>query len=659
MTEPSRRIFPALKSQPFETWQVGAVRLPDWLSRDDGDPFRPWVALCLNLDSGTVMASEPGPEEELFSLLESALSRAGRKWRSRPARVQVADVAWARDLDALLSPDGVAVEVQPELPELSGILANLQQHMVPETDPRPGPLTGAGVTLERLVAFARAAAGFLAASGWRHLNEEDRVRIEAPDVEPELRCFALDHDGGKPVPELSFFPDAEEFLAAREDLPFEEDPPQEAGRYDFDDEDFEEDDEPEDDDFVPSGWTVELLKPWDAPIEDVDLWEAHGLPWVGDGLIPVAGRRLDGRFHRPDSRQLALFEGVLAALTALAEGDLDTGPWETEVSTAEGPLRLVLSLPDLLEPMDDLPTRPLLIWRFLERSMRSMGKMGELPVDLPVGGADLPLAPAEPKTPEERAEALVDCAYMALGRRSVLLARQALEIWPDCAEAYNLLAGRAPDLESAGRLYELGVAAGERAIGPEAFAEDSDDAGHFWGLLETRPYMRARQGLADNLVERERVAEAAEHFQDMLRLNSQDNQGVRHTLVNLLIALDRDEEAGELLDRYAEDTLALLDYPRALLRFRREGDSPAARKSLKRALQANRFVPGLLLHTRRIPPPADFFSPGREEEAAVYVVLAGETWPGTPGALDWLRQRTRPPARPKGKSKAKKRKKKR
>ncbi len=63
--------------------------------------------------------------------------------------------------------------------------------------------------------------------------------------------------------------------------------------------------------------------------------------------------------------------------------------------------------------------------------------------------------------------------------------------------------------------------------------------------------MRARQGLAENLVARKRFAEAVEHFQDMLRLNPGDNQGVRHSLVNLLIALDRDEEAGELIDRYA------------------------------------------------------------------------------------------------------------
>ncbi|MEO6191659.1 MAG: tetratricopeptide repeat protein [Thermoanaerobaculia bacterium] len=628
MVEPSRRIFPALSSRPFETWQVGAVRLPAWFPRDDGDPFRAWVAFCLCLDSGAAMASEPGPEEAVPSLLESAVSRAGKKWRSRPARVQVTDAAWARELEGILSPHGVAVEVRPELPELARILANLQRRMAPD-DLRPGPLTGAGVTLERLAAFARAAASFLEASGWRHLSEEDRVRIEAPDVEPELRCLALAH-GGRSAPEIRFFPD----------------PEADPGEEDWD----EEDDWDEDDDAgEEGGWTVELLKPWEAPPEDVDLWEKHGLPWVGDGLIPVAGFWEGGLFLRPDHQQLAFFEGLFAVLAVLAEGDLDTGPWEQEAATAGGPVRFVLSLPDLLAPEE--AAAPLFMWRVLEGSM---GRVRELPA----ASGDLSPEPAEPETPETRAEDLVERAYGNGGRRAVLLARQALEVWPDCAEAYSFLAGQAADPESASRLYELGMAAGERAIGPEAFAEIAG-AGHFWGVLETRPYMRALQGLAESLLDRNRFAEAAEPFQKMLRLNPEDHQGARHSLVNLLIALDRDGEALELLDRYAWDPLALMDYPRALLSFRREGDAPEARRSLKRAVQANRFVPGLLLHTRRIPPPASFFSPGQEGEAAVYLILSLETWTSTAGALDWLRRRTAAPARPKAKSKARKRKKKR
>lgn len=635
MTELDRHIFPALTSRPFETWQVAAVRLPGWLPRTGGEPFRPWVALCASLESGKVVPTEPGPEDEIPSLLMDAVIRASRKWRSRPARVQIADGAGAEALEGLLAPFGVAIEVRPDLPELSQRVEALSQRLGLE-DPRPGPLTGAGVTLERLAAFARAAAGFLEASGWRHLSHEDRVRIEAPEVEADLRCFVLDRQGGRTAPELYFFPDPE-------DLPLD------AGAGD---DPWEEE------------WEVNFLRPWAAPSADANLWEEHGLPWAGSGFISVAGFWQDGAFRRPDRRQLAFFEGLLAALAATREEDLDAGRWEKRVTTAEGPIRFVLTLPDLLEPEEERPPGVEIVWRVLERSMRGMRKLlasGDSPLEMDEDGVlsfsgPIESLPDEPDTPEGHAEVLLDRAYAARGRRAVLLARQALEVWPDCADAYNLLGERAPDPESAGRLFELGMAAGERALGPAAFAEA---AGHFWGVLETRPYMRARRGLAESLAERKRYAEAAEHFQEMLRLNPEDNQGVRHSLVNVLIALDRGAEAGELLDRYAEDHLALLEYPRALLRFRAEEDSPEAKRALKRAVQANRFVPGFLLRTRGVTEEPSHFAPGRQEEAALYIVLSLDTWAGTEGALDWLRKRTTLPARPKKKGKTKRGRKKR
>jgi tetratricopeptide (TPR) repeat protein len=645
MAERDRRILPLSARQSFETWQVGAVRLPAWFPRAGGDPYRAWLVLCLNLGSGKVVASPPGPEEEVLALLESALAEAGRKWRSRPARVQVAEVAWVQALEGLLSPQGVTVETGSEMPELSEILATLAHRVAPD-DQDPGPLAGAGVTLEGLAAFARAAAGFMAARGWRHLNDEDLARIEAPDVAAELRRFVLIHAGRDTGPELRFFPEPA-------DLPPLEDVPPEA---EIDDQDNEED---EDGPRWERGlWTVELLKPWEAPAEDVELWEKHGLPWAGNGFLPVAGCWHGEDFQRPDHRLLALFEGLLAALAATVEEDLDAGRWEARVSTAEGASRFVLSLPDLLEPSEEPPASPLLIWRVLERSMRKVraGLIGDGDSPLELGEDGLVFLPeegppADPESLEDRAEALLDRAYAARGRRAVLLAREALAVWPDCADAYNLLARRAPDPEAAGRFFELGLAAGERAIGPEDFA---DAVGYFWGVLETRPYMRARQGLAESLMERKRLAEAAEHFQEMLRLNPNDNQGVRHSLVNVLITLGRDAEAWELLDRYPEDLLALREYPRALLLFRREGDSSEARLALKRAVRSNRFVPGALLHTRELPPPTGWLAPGRQEEAALCCVLSGETWTETAGALDWLRQRTARPPKPARKGKTRK-----
>jgi hypothetical protein len=147
-----------------------------------------------------------------------------------------------------------------------------------------------------MAAFARAAAGFLEASGWRHLNEEDRVRIEAPEVEANLRCFILDHLGGRTAPDLNFFPDPPESLPDPEILSLEEDLPD----AEADDEPWEEDwedwdgDDPWDDEV----WTINFLKPWVAPEEDADLWEKHGLPRRPGSRSRIRGRAFragDGR----------------------------------------------------------------------------------------------------------------------------------------------------------------------------------------------------------------------------------------------------------------------------------------------------------------------------------------------------------------------------
>ena len=128
----------------------------------------------------------------------------------------------------------------------------------------------------------------------------------------------------------------------------------------------------------------------------------------------------------------------------------------------------------------------------------------------------------------------------------ITLARQALEISPDCADAYVVLAETARTEPEALEYYTKGVAAGERALGSRTFRED---VGHFWGLLHTRPYMRARMGLAQALADMGRPEEAIRHWQEMLRLNPGDNQGVRHGLLSRLLQHDRGEEAAALIAR--------------------------------------------------------------------------------------------------------------
>lgn len=248
-----------------------------------------------------------------------------------------------------------------------------------------------------------------------------------------------------------------------------------------------------------------------------------------------------------------------------------------------------------------------------------------------------PLPAAEPQTPLEEAQAVMYVAWDASEKEQrIRLARKALSISKDCADAYVLLAEEsARSVEEAQELYEAGVQAGERALGAEAFAEYE---GHFWGVMETRPYMRAREGLADCLWRLDHRAEAIEHYEEMLRLNPGDNQGIRYTLLPCLLEEGRESEAEQLLRTYDEDVAAVWLYTRALLLFRQEGPSEEATARLQEALEVNPHVPGYLLGLRRLPrqlPP--YMGLGDETEAAYYVAESNHLWLQQEGAMDWLR----------------------
>ncbi len=267
--------------------------------------------------------------------------------------------------------------------------------------------------------------------------------------------------------------------------------------------------------------------------------------------------------------------------------------------------------------------------RALERSLKGLSRQL-------FGGSDV-------ETPLDRAQ---DLMYEAFGQRDpavrVKLANKALAISPDCADAYVLLAENARSRKEALEYFEKGVAAGERALGPEAFEEH---AGHFWGVLETRPYMRAREGLACELWSMGRGAEAVDHLQEMLRLNPHDNQGVRYTLASFLLNLNRDDEVARLLDEYNDDDSAYWAYDKALLAFHKQGDTPESRQLLDTARKRNAFVPEFLLGEEPVPiERPDHYGLGDRNEALCYVQGGLSAWRSTPGAITWVREVLRKPA---------------
>ena len=240
-------------------------------------------------------------------------------------------------------------------------------------------------------------------------------------------------------------------------------------------------------------------------------------------------------------------------------------------------------------------------------------------------------------TPLERAQDIMYDAFETTGRKRVKLARRALEVSPDCADAYVVLAEEtARTNEQARDLYTEGVAAGERAIGPEAFEEGE---GYFWGVLETRPYMRARTGLAGALAGLGDVDGAVREYRGLLELNPNDNQGIRILLSSLLAEEGRDDELEELLDSYEDEASCNWPYSRALLAFRRGGRTPEAEALMDAAIEANPFVPFIVLRFMETPDPPPYVSLGGPDEAVSYAVDNALAWWRTEGAVVWLTER--------------------
>ena len=238
-------------------------------------------------------------------------------------------------------------------------------------------------------------------------------------------------------------------------------------------------------------------------------------------------------------------------------------------------------------------------------------------------------------TPAEHAQDIMYEAFEASGRRRVTLAKQALKVFADCADAYVLLAEEdAKEIDAARLLFLKGVEAAKRTLPKEYFASPKF-FGQFWKMIDTRPYMRARSGLASVLWAIGDRDAAIGHLQDMLRLNPTDNQGVRDPLLAWFLVVGRDKEAAALLQKYDGERSAVHMYGLAYLAFKQFGPSRRASNFLRAAFRANPFVPLVFIEEEAPVEPMGYCY-GDRDEADFAVVTLIEAFAALPEFLKWV-----------------------
>ncbi len=250
-------------------------------------------------------------------------------------------------------------------------------------------------------------------------------------------------------------------------------------------------------------------------------------------------------------------------------------------------------------------------------------------------GLQQSLGDTAPLSPREEAQELAYAAMEARTKeRARTLARRALAKDPDCVDALVIMTGieaKSPKQAIAG--LQKALTAGERSLGAEFFKENK---GHFWGLMETRSYMRARVELAELLHMEGLNLDAIQHYEALLELNPGDNQGVRYPLLGLYLTVGNLEGARKLLREFEDDAMATFAWGRVLERVL-SGDLAGASVALGIARKENRFLEHYLTGQKEMPSQLpDSYSLGSEEEAIVCLDNIGPAWAEHPDAVPWM-----------------------
>ncbi len=233
-----------------------------------------------------------------------------------------------------------------------------------------------------------------------------------------------------------------------------------------------------------------------------------------------------------------------------------------------------------------------------------------------------------------------ELAFAAMEARSQTaarkLARQALDLDPDCVDALLIVADLGGRTQKA-RIEALSgaVEAGRRSLGAKFFKKNK---GHFWMLIDTRPFMRAMETLAGELAPVDKPGAIA-IYAEMLELNPGDNQGVRYPLLGLYLAVGDRGGAQDLLMQYPEDASAVFAWGLLIERLV-AGDYERAEAALQKAIQSNRFV--ALQLTGRQPLPKglpQMYALGSVEEAVLCQHYLMPAWEAQPEALMWVYDR--------------------
>ena len=226
-------------------------------------------------------------------------------------------------------------------------------------------------------------------------------------------------------------------------------------------------------------------------------------------------------------------------------------------------------------------------------------------------------------TPLDDAYEILEEAQNARNEKEAIkLAKKAYEKSPECFDAILFQC----DLEENGikrmKLLEGGLEVEKNRLIKEKYF-DKENIGHFYGIFETRPYIRGLVVKAEYLLEEGKLRQAKSICKEVLRLNENDNMGARYLLMAIFATLEEENDMLKLYKKYPEEDLEML-FPLFALYYK-IGNDKKALEYLNRVNKCNsnfvKFFNGTIKESGKVKP--GYYSRGDSSEIFMYLERYG------------------------------------
>ena len=202
--------------------------------------------------------------------------------------------------------------------------------------------------------------------------------------------------------------------------------------------------------------------------------------------------------------------------------------------------------------------------------------------------------------------------------QAIKYAKEAYDMCPNCFDAILFQC----DLEENGikrmKLLDEGLEFEKNRLTKEKYF-DKENIGHFYGIFETRPYIRGLVIKAEYLLQEGKLSQAKNICKEVLRLNENDNIGARYLLMALYATLEEENDMLKLYKKYPEEDLEMI-FPLFALYYKL-GNDKKAREYLNRINKCNsnfvKFFNGTIKESKKVEP--GYYSRGDSSEIFMYL----------------------------------------